>query len=460
MICETKNRLENETQKCKGERMAKIKILRIISFCFLCGVVFNVSVYSRAATLTDDLYTQVELFSDVLSTIERAYVEEVESKEMIYGALKGMMASLDPYSQFMAPDVYKELQVETEGQFGGLGIEITIKNNLLTIITPLDGTPADKAGLKAQDHIVKIDGKITRDITLTDAVKKMRGKPGTDVKLTVMRDGEDELKNFVITRDIIKIKSVKKSLILEDNIGYLKLTDFSEKTNRDLQNALDSLEKQGMDSLIFDLRNNPGGLLISAVDTASKFLPAGKLVVYTKGRSSGQTIKYKAKGKTHFKDIPLVVLINPGSASASEIVAGAIQDYKRGVILGTTSFGKGSVQTVVPLRDGSALRLTTAKYYTPLDRMINGKGIVPDVVVKREVRKQNSKEEKQRDVFSEIEKKEKSKIEINEQDKQEDNEEATEEQEAKEVREFIANDNQLQAAINVIRGIKIYVKDK
>ncbi|MCP4649048.1 MAG: S41 family peptidase [PVC group bacterium] len=420
----------------------KISLLFILIFCItLC---LNNTVIAKTDTdPKEDLYTQIELFSDVIASIQHDYVEDVKSKDIIYGALKGMLATLDPYSQFMDPDMYKELRVETEGEFGGLGIEITIKDNLLTIITPLDGTPADQVGLHAMDRIVKIEGEITRDITLTEAVKKMRGKPGTNVTLTIMRESEDELKDYTITRAIIEIKAIRKASILEDNIGYIKLVDFSEKTKENLDSALQELEEKGMDSLIFDLRNNPGGLLISSVETASKFLPTGDLIVYTKGRYKEQDLEYRSTGKSPFKNIPLIVLINGGSASASEIVAGAIQDNKRGIIVGSQSFGKGSVQTVIPLRDGSALRLTTAKYYTPSGKTINEEGVTPDVVVKREVPSKKTNE-KDTNIFDKIDEKkeEKKDKEQNEKEKKE--------------KEFIENDNQLRAAINLMHGIKIY----
>ncbi len=422
------------------------------------------SVYAKPKNPEDDLYRQIELFSDAITAIQHDYVEKVPSKDMIYGALKGMLSALDPYSQFMDPDTFKELQVETEGEFGGLGIEITIRDNLLTIITPLDGTPADKAGLKAQDRIVKIEDKITKDMTLTEAVKLLRGKPGTDVTLTIMRESEDNFKEITVTRDIIKIKAVRRAEILKDNIGYIKLTDFSEKTKSDLDLALEKLAKDGMDSLIFDLRNNPGGLLISSVETVSEFLPTGKLIVYTKGREKNQNIEYRATGKTKFKDIPLIVMINGGSASASEIVAGAIQDHKRGIILGTKSFGKGSVQTVIPMRDGSALRLTTAKYYTPLGRTINEKGIIPDVSVKAELPREKKLVKKEKNIFDKIGEGNDKQNKDNKGDKipegmETEDDPALEkniEEENDEEEEFIRDDNQLRAAINLMNGIKIY----
>ena len=429
----------------------KISILLVIFICT--GMFFiNGSAEAKPKAPEDDLYRQIEIFSDAITAIQHDYVETVASKDIIYGALKGMLAALDPYSQFMDPDTFKELQVETEGQFGGLGIEITIRDNLLTIITPLHGTPADIAGLRPLDRIVKIENTITKDMTLTEAVKLLRGKPGTDVTLTIMREAEESFKEIVVTRDIIKIKAVRKAKLLKDNIGYIKLTDFSEKTKSDLDLALDKLAESGMDSLIFDLRNNPGGLLVSSVETVSEFLPTGKLIVYTKGREKNQNVEYRATGKTNFKDIPLIVMINGRSASASEIVAGAIQDHKRGIILGTKSFGKGSVQTVIPMRDGSALRLTTAKYYTPLGRTINETGIIPDVSVKEEPPREKKQAKNDKNVFDKMEDED-----MNDSDQAiPENDVDKEEEEEEEEEELIRDDNQLRAAINLMHGIKIY----
>ncbi len=433
-------------------------------YFLMAGLVFSLMLTTpvkaaKKAANRENFYKEIELFSDALATVQQDYVEKLSSKDIIYGALRGMLGSLDPYSQFMEPDDYKELQIETEGQFGGLGIEITIRDHLLTIITPLDDTPAEKAGLKAMDRIVKINDEITKDMTLTDAVKKMRGKPGTKVTLTVMRGNEDTLKTFTITREIIQVKAVRKAIMLDKSVGYIKLTDFSEKTKKDLSDALAKLEKQGMNSLILDLRNNPGGLLVSAVQAASEFIPSGQMVVYTKGRAKHQDVEYRAEGKTDFKHIPMIVMINGGSASASEILAGAIQDHKRGIILGTTSFGKGLVQTVIPLRDGSALRLTTARYYTPAGRMINEKGITPDVVVKPEppekekpVDKEVLKEEQ---IFQKLENK--KALQLPEKKSEEKKPEAKKEDKQQKKRdEMLRDDNQLRAALNLMHGIEIY----
>jgi carboxyl-terminal processing protease len=340
----------------------------------------------------------------------------------------------------MDPDTYNEMKVETEGEFGGIGIEITIKDDLLTIITPIEDTPAFKAGLKAGDKIVKIDGAITKDLTLIEAVKKLRGKPGTDVTVTILRESEKKLLDFTIARSIIKIDSIKKAEMVEESIGYIKLVEFQENTPRELSEVLKKLEAQNLKGLILDLRNNPGGLLDVAVDVAGKFLGEGKLVVSTRGRVEGQNIEFKSKNKNNHLDYPLVVLINSGSASASEIVAGAIQDHKRGIIIGTKSFGKGSVQTVIPMSDGSALRLTTSKYFTPKGRSIHGEGIAPDIVVEYEEQSKKEKEvEDKMDVFDKLlEKPEKAE------------EEKIKEQKKKEF------DNQLSTAIDVVKGIIIY----
>jgi carboxyl-terminal processing protease len=329
----------------------------------------------------DDLYRQVGLFSDSLAIIHEEYVEDTKTKDLVYGSLKGMLSSLDPHSQFMDPDTYNELKVDTEGRFGGLGIEVTIKDGLLTVITPIEDTPAWKAGIKANDQIVKIDDELTRDMTLTDAVKRMRGRPGEVVKLTILRDSERKLLDFKIVRDMIRIKDVKQARILEDGIGYIRLTEFRENTLREFNSALNSLKKQGMRALILDLRNNPGGLLDVAVKVAGRFIPPDKMIAYTKGRKPEQNYEFFSDSKDSILDLPMVVLINEGSASGSEIVAGVLQDYKRAILMGKKSFGKGSVQTVIPLGDGSALRLTTSYYFTPSGKIIHGKGIVPDIIV-------------------------------------------------------------------------------
>lgn len=328
-------------------------------------------------------YENIKVFTEALSIIKKTFVEEVKTKALVYGAIKGMLNSLDPHSSFMTPEAYKELMVDTKGEFGGLGIQIGVKDNLLTVIAPIEDTPAYKAGIKAGDKIIKINDESTKDMGIEDAVNKMRGPKGTSVKITIVREGLKEPKDFTIVRDIIKIKSVK-SKVLDDNVGYVKITQFQEQTAADLSAALSKLSEAKVDSMVLDLRNNPGGLLNSAVDVTSQFLASGKLVVYIKDRA-GEKIEYKTGGSRPYYDKPtIIVLVNQGSASASEIVAGALKDWRRAIILGTQTFGKGSVQSVIPLSDGSGLRLTTARYYTPSGTSIQSTGIVPDILVKIE----------------------------------------------------------------------------
>ena len=390
----------------------------------------------------NDLFRQVELFSDALAIIQTDYVDEAESKDLIYGALKGMLSSLDAHSQFMDPDTYNELKVDTEGKFGGLGIEITIKDALLTVITPIEDTPAWKAGVKSGDRIVKINDELTRDMTLTDAVKRMRGKPGEPVAIVVLRESEKKLLEFKIVRDIIKIKDIKEAKILENGIGYIRLVEFRENTSADFEVALDKLKKEGMNAFILDLRNNPGGLLDVAVKVAEKFVEKGKLIVYTKARKVSQNLEFRSRERRPLIDIPMAVLINEGSASGSEIVAACLQDYKRAIILGTKSFGKGSVQTIIPLNDGSALRLTTSKYFTPLGKEIHKKGVLPDIVVEEGKIELAPKEEdlidKPQDVFEQFDK-----GDLKKEEKQD-----------------YKSDNQLMRAVDVLKALRIYKDNK
>lgn len=327
-------------------------------------------------------YKELQVFTEVLSAIKHSYVEEVETQDLVYDALKGMLRSLDPHSSFLTPDDFKEMKVDTRGQFGGLGIQISIRNGILTVIAPIEDTPAWRAGIQAGDRIVKIEDEVTKDMTLYDAVSRMRGKKGTDVTISIIRESFENPKKFTITRDIIKIKSVKPRMI-EGDIGYIKLSQFQERSANDMYKALKGLKKDGAQAIILDLRNNPGGLLGSAVNISSLFLEPDHMVVYTMDRF-GNKDEYKSRGKVFSKNIPMAVLVNQGSASASEIVAGALKDWKRAVIIGTTSFGKGSVQKLIPLSDGSGLRITTSKYYTPLGVSIQNTGIKPTIVVKIE----------------------------------------------------------------------------
>ncbi len=327
-------------------------------------------------------YENLEVFTNILAIVQKNYVEPVTTKQLIEGAINGMLTSLDPHSAYLTPDLYRELQVDTQGSFGGLGIEITVKNGILTVVSPIEDTPAFRAGLKPGDQILKIEGEFTKDMSLVEAVKKMRGPRGTKVMLTLRREGVADLFDVAVTREIIQIQSVK-SRPLDKGYGYVRLTQFQERTDEDLEKAVAKIKKANNDKLeglVLDLRNNPGGLLTQAVRVSDLFVDSG-LIVYTDGRLESQKQRYYAHKRKDRVECPMVVLVNGGSASAAEIVAGALQDHRRALILGTQTFGKGSVQTILPLGDNSALRLTTARYYTPRGRSIQATGITPDIIM-------------------------------------------------------------------------------
>ena len=334
----------------------------------------------RGITAVEDTYDKLKVFTEILSLVQSNYVEEVNSRDLIYGAVKGMLDTLDPHSAFMPPDAFREMQVETQGSFGGLGIEITVKDRMLTVVAPIDGTPAERAGIQPGDRIVKIEGQPTKDMTLMDAVRKLRGPKGSKVTISILREGLPDPMDIPLVRETIEVHSVR-SKDLGDGIYYVRITSFQEKTSKDLENALEQAQKAGDAALILDLRNDPGGLLNQAVTVSDMFLDKGQLIVYTQGRIKNQDLRFTAEHSDGLPKWPMVVLVNGGSASASEIVAGALQDWKRAVLIGTKTFGKGSVQTVIPLSDGSGLRLTTAKYFTPRGRSIHGIGITPDIIV-------------------------------------------------------------------------------
>src|SRR5258706_4935761 len=346
-------------------------------------------IYSEASTKQDkdNPYAQMDLMTQVMELVRKEYVDgnAVSYRDLTYGALKGMVNSLDPHSQFMEPKAYEDMKEDTEGKFGGLGITISMsKDGFITVVAPMEGTPGARAGLLPGDRIIKIDGKVTEKMGLQDAVRQLRGDPGTSVTITIFRakakEAQDKVKDYAITREEIKVESVKDAKILQGGIGYVRITQFNEPTPKEFDESLTQLEKKGMDALIIDLRNNPGGLLEAARKIASKFVPAGELIVSTEGRDLAQKIVYRSdRGKK--LNIPVVVLINNGSASGSEIVAGALQDLKRAVLVGETSFGKGSVQSIVSLPDGSAVRLRTANNYTPSHKVIHEHDVVPDIVV-------------------------------------------------------------------------------
>ncbi|MEO6026223.1 MAG: S41 family peptidase [Candidatus Binatia bacterium] len=328
----------------------------------------------------DAAYENLQTFTNILAIVQKNYVEDVTTEQLVEGAINGMLTSLDPHSAYLTPDLYKELQVDTKGSFGGLGIEITVRNGVLTVVSPIEDTPASRAGVKAGDQVIKIDGEFTKDMTLVEAVKKMRGPKGSKVIISLKREGMNALFDVSLVREVIKVQSVK-SKWLDKGYGYIRLAQFQERSANDVERALDSWTREGgIEGVVLDLRNDPGGLLTQAVKVSDLFLDSG-MIVYTDGRLENQKQKYFARRPGSYVDFPMVVLVNGGTASASEIVAGALQDHKRAVILGTTTFGKGSVQTILPLDDNSALRLTTARYYTPSGRSIQATGIVPDIVM-------------------------------------------------------------------------------
>jgi len=340
----------------------------------------------RVSAVAKETYENIEVFTNVLALVQKNYVDPVTTKQLIDGAITGMLNALDPHSAYLPPDLYKELQVDTRGSFGGLGIEITSRNNVLTVVSPIEDTPAYRAGVKSGDQIIKIEDEFTRDMPLAEAVKKMRGPKGTKIRLSLRRENVAELIDLTLTREVIKIQSVK-SHVLEKGYGYIRLTQFQEHTDDDLQKALAKLDQDNggpIAGLVLDLRNNPGGLLTQAVRVSDEFIDSG-LVVYTDGRLENQKQKYFAHKAGAHVDYPMIVLVNGGSASASEIVAGCLQDHKRALVLGTQTFGKGSVQTILPLDDSAAIRLTTARYYTPNGRSIQATGITPDIVVDNSV---------------------------------------------------------------------------
>jgi carboxyl-terminal processing protease len=375
--------------------------LRIMKRRLLYGVVITVlsvnlligaRVYLGAAQAPDkdSAYPSLELFTYVMEKVRKDYVDgqNLKYQDLVYAALKGMLNTLDPHSEFMEAEKFKELQNDTQGAFGGLGIVVSMKDNFITVVAPMEDSPGFKAGILPGDRIIKIDGKSTERMSLPDAVKNLRGEPGTDVKISILRPTSGRVKDYTLSRAIITVDMVKdingkKEFPLGENkIGYVRLVQFGEKTSADLEAALRKLKDQGMQALVLDLRWNPGGLLDQAVDVCEKFLPRGDLVVTTEGRNPSQTSVRKSKGRgDELNNMPMVVLVNLGSASASEIVAGCLKDSKRAIILGEKTFGKGSVQSIIPLTDGSALRLTTAKYYTPSHKVIHEEGITPDIVV-------------------------------------------------------------------------------
>jgi carboxyl-terminal processing protease len=400
---------------------------------------------------TKEVYKNIEVLSEALHRIEKNYVENTEPKELIYGAIKGMVKTLDPHSSFMTPEEYQEFMIQTKGSFPGVGIEITIRDHVLTVVSPIEGTPAFKAGIQAGDQIIMIGDKSSKELSIMDAVKLIRGPKGTKVKLTIRRKGIEKPIEFMITRDVIPITSVRTFLIPPD-IGYIRISAFQSKTYQELSEALNRIEDdKQLKGLILDLRNNGGGLLSQAVEVADEFLDSG-IIVSIKGRDKKEELSVAHKnGK--LRDYPMIVLANEGSASASEIVAGALQDNKRALVLGSTTFGKGSVQTISPLSDGSCLGLTTALYYTPSGRSIQAKGIEPDIkvaLIPAEERAEPAKPAfiREKDLEYHIKKE-------NQESKEEEKGEATQDEDSR-IQSLIDNDNQLKRAVQILHSWNIF----
>lgn len=407
-------------------------------------------------------YRKLELFSNILSILQENYVEEINTDEVIEGAINGLLRSLDPHSSYLTPENFKELQNETQGSFTGIGIEITIKEGKLTVVSPIEDTPAYDAGVMANDIIVKIDDQFTEDMSPMEAIKKLRGPKGSEVTISIHRQGWEVLKEVTLTRDIIPVNSVR-SLFIDPGIAYTRITNFQSHTTDDYLSALDDLkQRQDIRAILLDLRNNPGGLLNQAVSVADLFLDSG-IIVYTKGRSENQNMVFQARQSGTHDSVPLIVLVNEGSASASEIVAGAIQDHKRGLILGTQTFGKGSVQTIIPLQDSAGLRMTTARYYTPLGRSIQVKGIIPDVEVAYSRRQATNDDEAEKNTFpreadlpnhflpSDSQKSEGAADSENKGNPQLQQANVREQS----LRTRLKEDNQVQIALNIIKGISL-----
>ncbi len=400
----------------------------------------------------DSPYRNIEILANVMEIIRKDYVdgEKLTYQDLSYGALKGMLNALDPHSQFMEPAGFDEMKQETGGQFSGIGVVIGVKDGVITVISPMEDSPGFKAGLISGDKIIRIEGKATDKMMLQDAIKLLRGAVGTKVTITIMRPKNREVKEMTLTRANIKLESVKDAkLLTTDKIGYIRVSQFNEPTAEELEKALVKLEKEGMTALVLDLRNNPGGLLESAVEVCGKFLPKGDLVVFTEGRNPGVKNMYRVRDNRLHPKYPVAVLINEGSASASEIVAGALQDTKRAIIVGETSFGKGSVQSVIPLRDGSAIRLTTAKYYTPSRKVIHEHGITPDIIVPMN----------DEDWSRMMVQRGQASLET-EEEKNESAVEKDKDKDAEKVKSAAAKDVQLDRAVDLLKGINAYIQRK
>lgn len=426
----------------------------VIVSLLMVGVLFFNGNHGDVKADTNDIYEHMEIFAEVLRQIEDNYVEPQNPQNLIYGAIKGMVQGLDPHSSFMTKEEHQDLLIETKGSFPGVGIELSIRDNILTVMAPIEGTPAYEAGIKSGDKILKIDDQTTIDMTLTEAVKRIRGPKGTNVKLTIGREGVEKPLEFVITRDVIPLKSVR-SYRFDSSIGYLRILYFQGNTSEELASHLDQLDEEGaLKGLILDLRGNPGGLLPQAIEVSDEFLDSG-LIVSTKGRNNEQDMQVSAQKNKKERNYPIIVLVNEGSASASEIVAGALQDNKRALILGTRTFGKGSVQTILPLSDGSGLRLTTARYYTPSGRSIQVSGIVPDIEIKY-----IPPDEKNDENISQIVREKDLKGHMLNEKMEEDSKDSVEDSNDLEehLKQFLGKDNQVQHALQLLQSWDIFSK--
>ncbi len=417
--------------------------MRLTRFTLTLFLLLSLAI-SPSKSKADKMYEPLREFSQVLTIIEKNYVTEVGRDKLIKGAIQGMLKSLDPHSLYLDKDEFKEMQIETSGEFTGIGIEITISNGRLTVVSPIEDTPAYKAGLKPGDIILRINDEPTEDITLIEAVKKIRGPKGTKVKLTILHKGEHVPVEVTIVRDKIPVHSVKSELF--GDILYVRITNFNSITTKELLDAINKHNLEKLKGLILDLRNNPGGLLDQAVSVADVFLKKG-LIVYTKGRNKSSKMSFTAHMDDTDVDLPMVVLINAGSASASEIVAGALQDHHRALIIGERSFGKGSVQTIIPLADGSAIKLTTAKYYTPSGNSIQARGIIPDL----EVPHLNIKEDKQNEIIKKLMKIREKDLERHLTAQKKKKEKKVEL--SKKAKEMLKNDNQLAIAYEMVKAL-------
>ena len=435
-----------------------MKILHLLLLTFF--LLTAPALRAEETDLREETYTNLEVFANVLMLLQQHYVDTINPQEVITGAINGMLTSLDPHSAYMNAEDFKELQEETHGSFSGIGIEITVKEDILTVVSPIEDTPAYRAGLMAGDQIIAIDGALTKNMTLLEAVKKLRGKKGSSVTITIHRAGWQETKDFAIVRDEIPLHSVK-SMELQPNLFYVRIANFQANTARDLIDALHIQQKKGaISGLFLDLRNNPGGLLDQAVEVADVFLDSG-VIVSTKGRDAEQDLLFEASADEEHYRFPIIVLVNSGSASASEIVAGALQDHDRAIILGTVTFGKGSVQTIVPMPNGAGLRLTTAKYYTPSGTSIQATGIKPDITVdftppppKAATEKNGGEPLREQDLPNHFEN------EAKRDRKKTGKEGEFAKGELTEAEERLQNDNQLRTALYIMKGLQIAAQSK